>query len=97
MYGWIDRHSSRWLKRGAFCRFFFVKKPKINKSRKNTIKISIWKFLDKPNSESDTLIYRQKKGTIPNLTGIYFMSKKEALLWKEELTKTRKMWECSLF
>ena len=53
-----------------------VKKPKINKTRKNTIKISIWKFIDKPHSECDTLIYRQKKGTIPNLTGIYFTSKK---------------------
>ena len=67
------------------------------KRRKNTVKISIWKFIDKPHDEYDTIISHQKRGTIPNLTGIYFQSKKEAIEWKEKLTKERKMWDCKLF
>ena len=74
-----------------------TKKHKVNKVRKNTDKISIWKFIDKPTDKFNTLAYHRKMGTIPNFTGIYFRSKKEALEWKEKFIKERKMWECSLF
>jgi len=63
-----------------------IKKPKINKVQKNTIKINIWKFIDQRDLDS------RKFGDIPNLTGIYFKSKKEAIEWKKELIKDGKLW-----
>lgn len=63
-----------------------IKKPKINKVRKNSIKISIWKFIDQRDLDN------RRDGDIPNLTGIYFKSKKEVLEWKKELISGGKLW-----
>lgn len=73
-----------------------VKKLKI-KVKKNSVKISIWKFIDQCDLDHCSLINHRKISTIPNLTGFYFKSKKAAIEWKEKLAKEGKMWDCRLF
>ena len=66
-----------------------MKKPKIKKLR---MKISRWKWLDAIDIQHFT-----EFGTIPNLTGYYFNSKKVAMAWKDEYVKKGNVWDCKLF